>query len=98
MLPSLGWVVLAFKTDNPGTWLLHCHIAWHVSGGLAVNFVERPTDFKAGVSAADKNAFTSQCTNWNNYYPAHDPDRQDDSGLRIRGVTSRPIGVGSFKE
>ncbi|CAK7238399.1 laccase, multicopper oxidase, benzenediol:oxygen oxidorectuctase [Sporothrix eucalyptigena] len=98
MLPPLGWVAIAFKTDNPGTWLMHCHIAWHVSGGLAVNFVERPADFKAGVAAADKTAFTNQCSAWNAYYPSQDPDRQDDSGLRKRGISSRFLGVGSFRE
>ena len=28
-----GYVAVAFKPDNPGTWLVHCHIAWHVSAG-----------------------------------------------------------------
>lgn len=40
ILPGGGWVVVAFPTDNPGTWLMHCHIAWHVSEGLAVQFLE----------------------------------------------------------
>lgn len=26
VLPAGGWVVLAFPTDNPGAWLMHCHI------------------------------------------------------------------------
>jgi FtsP/CotA-like multicopper oxidase with cupredoxin domain len=98
MLPPLGWLAIAYRTDNPGTWLMHCHIAWHVSGGLAVHFVERPTDFKNGVSAADKSAFNSQCSAWNAYYPSVDPNKQDDSGLRKRGINSRFLGVGSFRE
>jgi hypothetical protein len=24
--PTGGWLVLAFLTDNPGAWLMHCHI------------------------------------------------------------------------
>jgi FtsP/CotA-like multicopper oxidase with cupredoxin domain len=28
MLPAWGWVVVAFKTGNPGAWLFHCHVAW----------------------------------------------------------------------
>jgi FtsP/CotA-like multicopper oxidase with cupredoxin domain len=24
-----AWVLLRFRNDNPGMWLLHCHIAWH---------------------------------------------------------------------
>ncbi len=37
-----GWLVVAFKTDNPGAWVMHCHIAWHVSQGLSVQFLEVP--------------------------------------------------------
>ncbi|KAI2964954.1 CAZyme family AA1 [Aspergillus niger] len=40
LLPKNGYVVIAFKLDNPGTWLLHCHIAWHASGGLALQILE----------------------------------------------------------
>jgi FtsP/CotA-like multicopper oxidase with cupredoxin domain len=29
-LPGRGWVVIAFPTDNPGAWLMHCHIAWYL--------------------------------------------------------------------
>ncbi|KAL8790997.1 MAG: hypothetical protein Q9195_006071 [Heterodermia aff. obscurata] len=39
-----GYVVIAFKTDNPGTWLMHCHIAFHASFGLALQFLERQSD------------------------------------------------------
>jgi hypothetical protein len=41
LLPSGGYVVLAFKTDNPGTWLVHCHIARHAGEGLAMQIMER---------------------------------------------------------
>jgi FtsP/CotA-like multicopper oxidase with cupredoxin domain len=47
MLPSWGWIVIAFVTDNPGAWLMHCHIAWHVSQGLGVQFLERVDDIPA---------------------------------------------------
>ena len=33
MLPASGHLVLAFKTDNPGAWLMHCHIGWHTEEG-----------------------------------------------------------------
>lgn len=29
MLPASGYLVLAWQTDNPGAWLMHCHIGWH---------------------------------------------------------------------
>lgn len=37
-------MVLQIEADNPGVWPFHCHIAWHVSGGLYVNMLERPAD------------------------------------------------------
>ncbi|SCV37091.1 related to cell surface ferroxidase [Fusarium fujikuroi] len=37
-----GNVVLRFKADNPGVWLFHCHIEWHVTSGLIATFVEDP--------------------------------------------------------
>jgi len=29
-LPPSGWVVIRYVTDNPGAWLLHCHLQWHL--------------------------------------------------------------------
>ncbi|KAK3312917.1 laccase-1 [Apodospora peruviana] len=83
MLPAKGWLLIAFKTDNPGAWLMHCHIAWHVSGGLSVDFLERPADLKAGISAADKAAFNQNCAAWRAYFPSQDPFPKIDSGLKM---------------
>ena len=33
MLPGAGYLVIAFVTDNPGAWLMHCHIGWHTDEG-----------------------------------------------------------------
>lgn len=30
-----GNIVLRFRADNPGIWLFHCHIEWHVASGLS---------------------------------------------------------------
>lgn len=81
MLPAAGWLVLAFKTDNPGAWLMHCHIAWHVAGGLSVTFLERLSDYRAGMNQTDIDVLESQCTDWNNYFPSQDPYPQLDSGI-----------------
>lgn len=35
-----GFVVIAFKADNPGNWLFHCHIAFHASNGLGLQILE----------------------------------------------------------
>ncbi|KAJ5649661.1 Multicopper oxidase type 2 [Penicillium longicatenatum] len=34
MLQPRGHTVLRFRADNPGVWLLHCHIEWHVEAAL----------------------------------------------------------------
>lgn len=39
-----GFFVLRFKADNPGVWLFHCHIEWHIDSGLVVTMVEAPLD------------------------------------------------------
>ncbi|KAK3489749.1 Cupredoxin [Neurospora crassa] len=38
-----GNAVIRFQADNPGVWLFHCHIEWHMISGLAVTFIEAPS-------------------------------------------------------
>ncbi|MGR4064867.1 MAG: multicopper oxidase family protein [Vulcanimicrobiaceae bacterium] len=35
VVPTLRTVEIAFDADNPGTWMLHCHNAWHLQAGMA---------------------------------------------------------------
>ncbi|OJD25873.1 hypothetical protein ACJ73_02760 [Blastomyces percursus] len=37
-IPPRGHAVLRFLADNPGTWLFHCHILWHLASGMAMVF------------------------------------------------------------
>mmetsp|Transcript_30949 Transcript_30949/g.75695 ORF Transcript_30949/g.75695 Transcript_30949/m.75695 type:complete len:839 (-) Transcript_30949:88-2604(-) len=37
-----GFVVFEFTATNPGVWFFHCHIEWHLEGGLALLFNEAP--------------------------------------------------------
>ncbi|KAL7944458.1 Cupredoxin [Trichoderma barbatum] len=41
-----GNIVMRFKADNPGVWLFHCHIEWHVASGLLATFVEAPLEIQ----------------------------------------------------
>ncbi|KAH7031100.1 Cupredoxin [Microdochium trichocladiopsis] len=41
-VPAFTHVVLRFTADNPGMWALHCHVAWHMEGGMFVSLAERP--------------------------------------------------------
>lgn len=55
---------------------MHCHIAWHISEGLGVQFLEAPSQ----MTLPDATQFNQQCADWKAYeattlYP------QDDSGL-----------------
>ncbi|XP_057955974.1 laccase-12-like [Malania oleifera] len=38
-VPVGGWAVIRFVADNPGVWLMHCHLDVHLTWGLAMNFV-----------------------------------------------------------
>ncbi|KIK78247.1 laccase [Paxillus rubicundulus Ve08.2h10] len=37
-------VTIRFTTDNPGPWLLHCHMDWHLNHGFAVVMAEAPRE------------------------------------------------------
>ncbi|KAI5863528.1 putative ferroxidase [Durotheca rogersii] len=49
LYPS-GNLVLRFRADNPGVWLFHCHIEWHVASGLIATFVEAPLDLQRSLA------------------------------------------------
>ncbi|KAF4319986.1 hypothetical protein G195_005916 [Phytophthora kernoviae 00238/432] len=37
---NVGYLILRFTADNPGVWMMHCHIDWHMNIGMAMVFVE----------------------------------------------------------
>ncbi|TAQ83091.1 hypothetical protein B7494_g8585 [Chlorociboria aeruginascens] len=41
-----GHIVLRFQANNPGVWLFHCHIEWHVDQGLIATMVEAPLELQ----------------------------------------------------
>lgn len=65
MLIENGWTVIAFVTDNPGAWLFHCHIGWHVGGGLSIQFLEREADILNTVKVGS--AFKDTCDSFSKY-------------------------------
>ncbi|KAK9154042.1 hypothetical protein Sjap_001522 [Stephania japonica] len=38
-VPVGGWAVIRFVADNPGVWLMHCHLDVHITWGLATAFL-----------------------------------------------------------
>lgn len=77
-LPGNGYLALAFKLDNPGTWLTHCHIAWHASEGFSLEFVEGETVIPSRIHSAAQMAIENTCSNWDAFDEVY---MQDDSGI-----------------
>ncbi|CAI7599130.1 unnamed protein product [Penicillium crustosum] len=75
MMPASGYLVIAIKTNNPGAWLMHCHIAWHTSEGFAVQILERQSEIKS-----DYAQLNSTCSKWSEYVHSDDLT-QYDSGV-----------------
>ena len=68
---------LQWESNNPGVWPFHCHIAWHVSGGLYANILEQPEQIRK--YNIPSTAFQN-CRDWAAYSGGHVVD-QIDSGL-----------------
>lgn len=85
MLEVNGYLVIGFQIDNPGAWLMHCHIPWHASSGMAVQFVSQPDKIIPLLQANNfEQKMDQQCAVWNTHYndvniPADVV--QDDSGI-----------------
>ncbi|OBT62136.1 hypothetical protein VE03_08311 [Pseudogymnoascus sp. 23342-1-I1] len=77
MLPGGGYLVIGFQTDNPGAWLMHCHIGWHTSEGFALQLVERASEITALI---DDTVLSDTCTAWNTYVSTSGVV-SDDSGV-----------------
>ena len=53
-VPAASWAKIRMVADNPGVWVFHCHIEWHVAAGLSLYFFEAtdmvevniPSDFE----------------------------------------------------
>ncbi|KAF9445699.1 multicopper oxidase [Macrolepiota fuliginosa MF-IS2] len=59
------FVAIRFRTDNPGPWILHCHIDFHLAEGLAIVFAEAPND----IASANPNPpadWKELCPIWDN--------------------------------
>ncbi|OJJ54443.1 hypothetical protein ASPSYDRAFT_159918 [Aspergillus sydowii CBS 593.65] len=77
VLPGNGYLVMAWETDNPGAWLMHCHIGWHTTEGFALQFVERYDEIQ---DIIDQDQLKRTCNLWNGYDEEYDIE-QHDSGV-----------------
>lgn len=77
-MPAAGWLALAFETDNPGTWLMHCHIGWHTSMGFALQIIEGKSLIKSTVK--DECGLRGTCKRWSEWVEKRS-HKQHDSGV-----------------
>ena len=94
MLNTNGWLALAFQTDNPGAWLMHCHIVGKVVYYPLLNdsliCIQAwhadeglAVQFLESASTISSYAsdFDSQCSAWNTYKSGNPAYKQSDSGI-----------------
>ncbi|KAJ1663137.1 ferroxidase fet3 [Coemansia sp. RSA 1813] len=41
-VPPKAFAIIRFRADNPGVWIFHCHMQYHMEQGLAMAFIESP--------------------------------------------------------
>ncbi|KAJ3482311.1 hypothetical protein NLI96_g7062 [Meripilus lineatus] len=84
---SLGdEVTIRFQTNNPGPWLLHCHIDFHFDTGFAVVFAEDVPDISADGELASRLEPVMRQWFLNSGPVAGRPSRQH-PGVPTRGFT-----------
>ncbi|THW31058.1 hypothetical protein D6D22_10385 [Aureobasidium pullulans] len=62
-LPASGWAAIRYFTDNPGAWLLHCHLQWHLVSGMAVVLVEGDEELFGLVANSNSTTITQSPSN-----------------------------------
>ncbi|KAK5119386.1 hypothetical protein LTR85_007742 [Meristemomyces frigidus] len=76
IIPPYGYAALQFELDNPGVWPFHCHIAWHLSGGQAMNVMYKHED----IPTLPQTDIDQTCTDWGYYTSDHVVDEIDSGG------------------
>ena len=61
IVPAGGYVAVQFDADNPGVWPFHCHVAWHLSGGLAINTITKADELASLIPAGEQ---AKTCDAW----------------------------------
>eukprot|EP00667_Euglena_gracilis_P005467 EG_transcript_5507 len=79
-----SWTWLRFVADNPGVWLFHCHIEWHLHMGMGVVFVERRAEIQPPSPATPLCGAVSRA----DFAPADDPSQ----GGAAAGLDALAIG------
>lgn len=51
-VPSFGHSVIRWRANNPGIWALHCHMEWHMSTGMLMQFAAAMENFTEEIPSA----------------------------------------------
>ncbi|OJD30305.1 extracellular dihydrogeodin oxidase laccase [Diplodia corticola] len=71
LMPGSGFVVVAWRADNPGAWLMHCHVGWHNAMGFAAQVVELQ-DQIVGTWDDDGCDLRNMCAAWDSWSGARE--------------------------
>ncbi|KAL0074534.1 multicopper oxidase [Phycomyces blakesleeanus] len=82
-VPAESFTIIRFRADNPGIWIFHCHIEWHLETGLAAIFVEAPDIAQQRMTLPQ--AFNDLCEAGNIPYSGNAAGKQ---GLDLKGAPS----------
>ncbi|CAI7651800.1 unnamed protein product [Penicillium glandicola] len=85
MVQNHGHAVLRFRADNPGVWMLHCHVEWHVESGLMATIIEAPETFATSLHAPPKSHYDVCAA----YPQLTSGNAAGNSGLNMTGATTK---------
>ncbi|KAL6454027.1 FET3 Iron transport multicopper oxidase FET3 [Candida maltosa Xu316] len=96
-----SYIVMRFKVDNPGVWMFHCHIEWHLDQGLAILLIEDPEGIQSSASQQITDNHKQICekvgVSWEGNAAANTKDFLDLTGEHVQfkrlptGFTARGI-------
>ncbi|KAJ5795183.1 hypothetical protein N7457_001782 [Penicillium paradoxum] len=88
MVENHAHTVIRFRADNPGVWMLHCHIEWHVEGGLMATLIEAPETFPDSLKAPPKSHYDACAA----YPQPQSGNAAGNKGLDMTGLETEVTG------
>ncbi|KAI9647439.1 ferroxidase fet3 [Ciborinia camelliae] len=88
-----GNLVIRFQSDNPGVWLFHCHIEWHVDQGLIATMIEAPLEIQKNLTIPE-NHFAACQAGGVAYTGNAAGNTEDYLNLKGANVAPKPLPAG----
>eukprot|EP01038_Epipyxis_sp_PR26KG_P011712 gene11712-15678_t len=82
-VPALGWAKILFVADNPGVWIFHCHIDWHMTAGLITTIVVAPDQIQSSIKPINP-SMPLACVAPNAVFPTPMPTAQPTASPSFR--------------